>query len=367
MKVKRLLAVGLVMAGLVPLACGGDDGGGEDEEAEGPEFSEVPGLLATAYCDGLAKCMPPEIVAGFLGTPNCEAFVEKQLDNAWFQAVDAALTEGTVEYHPGRLDECRVAIRDGGCTSNRYIPACEATLSGTVASDGDCAQDTECIGDSFCQVDGLCPGVCTPKLEDGDACSRTAECGEGSVCLDAVCTAQLGEGDECEQCGVGCGGGLVCLGASEADGTTGTCRSLNDILTAPEGEPCDIEGELCEPGSYCAVSLDGDTVVWTCEPRAPSGGTCNVAFPDMCPPGEYCSGVNPSVGVVRGICSQLPTEGNDCVPGDCGTGRCAAEHVCVDGTCRKLKENEASCQESTECFSGNCEAGTCVPDTPCAF
>ncbi len=367
MKVKRLLAVGLVMAGFVPLACGSDGDGGEEEEEEGPDFSEVPALVATAYCDGLAKCMPPEIIAEFLGTPNCDAFLEKQLGNGFFEAVEVGLEEGTIEYHAGRLEECRIAIRDGGCTSNRYIPECEAALSGTVASDGDCVQDAECIGERFCKVEALCPGACAPKLEDGDDCTRDAECAEGSVCFEAVCTPELGEGDECEECGVGCGGGRFCLGASEDEDTTGTCRSLNDVLVAAEGEACDIHGDLCEPGAHCAVSNDGGVASWTCEAQAPSGGTCNVSFPDMCPSGEYCSGVNPAVGVVQGICTQLPTDGNDCVPGSCGRGRCAAEHVCVEGTCRKLKQNDASCEAPVECFSGNCEAGTCVPDTPCAI
>jgi hypothetical protein len=111
------------------------------------------------------------------------------------------------------------------------------------------------------------------------------------------------------------------------------------------------------------VSLDNDTATWTCVPRAPSGGACNLAVPDMCPPSEYCAGLNAGVGVVRGICSQLPTDGDDCAPDD----RCAAEHVCVEGTCHKLEPNGEDCSTGKQCYSSNCdEVGSCAPNTSCA-
>ncbi len=369
MKVKRWFAVGLVLVGAVPVACGGGgDGGGKDEEETGPEFAEVPELLAEAYCDALAGCMPPSLIAQFLGTRNCDAYARKQLENGFLTAVETAIEEGTVTYHPGRVKACLNEIRQGGCTANAYLEECEAALAGTVATEGDCMQDAECIGDRFCRVDDLCPGVCSPKREDGERCAREEECSSGSVCHEGRCTSELRAGDECESCGVGCGGGLFCLGADEETGETGTCQSLNDLFTAPEGEPCDIEGELCEPGASCAASVEGGEVSWTCEPPASSGGDCQLAIPDMCPTGEYCAGLAPRVGVLQGICSQLPTEGLDCLPGDCGGGRCAADHACVEGICRRLKPNGESCAGKAECYSDHCdESGLCGPDTPCSI
>ena len=360
---KRVLAVGLVAMGLVPLACGkGDDDDSPEDEVAATEFSEVPELLAAAYCDALAECMPAELIAGWLGTRDCDTYMLKSLQNGLIDAVEVALEEGTVIYDGSKVMACLDEIRHDGCAPNVYHPACELALAGTVASDGDCSQDAECIGDRVCLVDGLCPGQCSPRRANGDRCDRDDECREGSLCSNAVCTALLGPGEECEEGGVECERGYLCLGASANEGRTGTCRSTQELFTAAEGDPCDIQAELCEPGAFCAVSIDNDTVTWTCLPPAPSGGACKLAAPDMCPPGEYCAGLNADVGVVKGICSQLPTGGDDC-----SLGRCAAEHVCVQGVCRELEPNGEDCSTRTQCYSGYCdEVGVCAPNTPCA-
>jgi hypothetical protein len=92
-----------------------------------------------------------------------------------------------------------------------------------------------------------------------------------------------------------------------------------------------------------------------CQSAAASGGTCALAIPDMCPPGEYCGAKN---------CTPLPQNGEPCATGIIFKPTCKAYNRCVNGTCRAMGANGNTCVDHKECYSGFCDSaagGFCAP------
>ena len=382
---KMALGLGWLALGLTVFACGGtsdaDDeaaggssaSGGEEAtggvggqaqggatNSGGPELDELPALMADAYCDVLADCIPEDLIALWLGTPDCAVLMERRIENGFYPAAEQAIADGTLIYDPSKVESCLAAIRDGGCATNREYSECEAAMDGTVAEGEDCVHDAECAGNLVCIVDGLCPGQCQERLADGEPCTREDDCREGSVCFDSRCTSQLSLDDDCTEAGVDCAGGLLCAGANDEEGQTGTCQPWDDVFSAVEGDSCDLAGTLCESGSACVITVVAGELDFTCGPRVQSGGDCGLAIPDMCPTGEYCAGLDANAGDFEGTCAPLPGNDEPCVD-----NRCAGFHVCVEGTCVRMKENGADCSTHEECYSGRCRDGACSPDTDC--
>jgi len=66
-------------------------------------------------------------------------------------------------------------------------------------------------------------------------------------------------------------------------------------------------GDQCQSDLYCSQ----DT--FTCAPRLGVGGACPLAWPDACPVGEYCDGVDFSGESNEGTCMPLPGAGAPCL------------------------------------------------------
>jgi hypothetical protein len=88
-------------------------------------------------------------------------------------------------------------------------------------------------------------------------------------------------------------------------------------------------------------------------------GSCVIAFPDVCPAGQYCDVPDQAF---EGTCVALPGDGQPCAD---TSVECAANTRCENGTCRSLKDNGASCQTDDSCYGGACVGAQCVIDTPC--
>jgi hypothetical protein len=100
--------------------------------------------------------------------------------------------------------------------------------------------------------------------------------------------------------------------------------------------------------------------------RVASGAACKLAFPTMCPAGEYCDGVNPTMGKIDGTCKPLPTQGQDCIQ-DQGSSGCVEGLVCggSDKKCKPIGKNGAACTSRSECY-GVCTNGVCAAENACS-
>ena len=232
-----------------------------------------------------------------------------------------------------------------------FPEACKQALGGLLAEGEACAHSLECEAGLYCSADA-CPGTCSAPLENGDACGETDVCAPGLTCFDGVCTPLGAEGDECGADALpGCVTGFVCLNEDRDMMTPGTCFSATDVFVASEGQSCNLgrTPTLCREGLSCPLVLGA-----TCQEPVESGAACELAVPDMCPEGEYCSFGNPS-------CLPLPGNGEACAPGISLKPRCKAYLRCVNEVCRRLGDNGDACGAGAECYSGVCgDDGECV-------
>ena len=345
------------LVALMAVGCG-DDGGSTS-------LDEAPTVVAESVCEPLEECLG-ELTELFLGGQSCLDAVEPGIRNAsaplWQESIDA----GRLAYDGSRLGDCADATRRLGCEAlrSRDIPACEEAFEGLVDPGGACVAEVDCAGAAHCAFDAACPGVCTLRVGGGESCEDDVECQSGFVC-NGSCVTPAGSGESCGGgSAVTCEDGLLCAGEGDMD--PGTCKPFDEVLVGALGEPCNlIDGldPLCEPGLSCVIEdFDFMTmeVTQVCAARSSSGGSCFLGFPEACPTGEYCN-ADPMTGVFEGDCVPLPAAGAPCREVDDGLGQaCAPNHACVDGTCRALQANGASCASAGECHSGNCEGGLCA-------
>ena len=380
MKTAQWLLPTLVMLCLSPAACGGEDedDGGRGAPDSGPAVSELPPLLAEALCGSMQECMGP-LLGMFLGGADCEQTVALQLSEGDFGLLQTAVDEGTVEYHPERVQDCLDEIAALGCgiAGSWYSETCEAALTGTVAEGGDCLIDPECAGDRFCRIEDACPGSCAARGSAGDACEEDDQCDRGLSCARAQeggpgqCVALMAEGHSCLEPLQPCAAGMLCGGQDQEGGTPGNCVAIGDVFVSAEGDACDfITGfELCQDGLHCRLELEPAGPVMTCTgEQAPSRGACAFAIPDLCSEGEYCSGLDLAapVPVVEGTCAPLPEAGQPCVIGVFGHSGCATDHACIGGTCFAMRQIGGTCQADDQCYSDNCDpTGVCAQHDPC--
>jgi hypothetical protein len=356
-------------------ACGGEsDSFDTNTPAADVPLENVPERYAEAYCGVLERC------SGFFfelvfPLEDCATLAAEAARQGGFSALEAAVEDGRIEYHPDKAEACFDAIeaRDCADANDRDIEACEAALSGTVPEDGDCELDEECEGSLICETNAVCPGVCVKRYGPGVACLESDECADGLVCSTATahCVAPAGEGGACEggtepQCDVG----LLCVGNDNSQQRPGSCRPLDSVLFQGAGESCDpTNAELCEDGLACVLTGLNEELAaaWECQPIAASGGTCRLGLPEQCPAGEYCDVT--LVGAAAGQaseCETLPAPGEPCAPRPFGfLAACEAYARCEDGLCVALRDLGESCSSSAVCYSGYCAGGACEPPRAC--
>ncbi len=187
-------------------------------------------------------------------------------------------------------------------------------------SDADCLASEQCLGADACTCGTNdcklgckaepCPqpmvamGYCAPKPT---CCTTSAECGEGSVCLDWLggesrCAPAPAE-DQCYR-PEDCAGGMTCENENPC-----TCSDIWCVPSAGTCSPatsgcCDDDGD-CLEGSLCTKDALGG---------GPASGQCVVLFDSAscysdkhCAPGHYCG------SAWAPVCG----EEGDPVPGQC--------------------------------------------------
>ena len=362
------------VAALVLAACGStsDDGinsgGGKDIP-----LADIPPLLADAFCSSVRRCLGDLAELSGLGD-DCTTEQTKAIEDGEIGLIEDAVDAGTVKYDGTKVQGCIDSIKNASCDDlqTRAREECEAAVNGTVAEGGDCMLDAECDGaDLFCKVQSSCPGKCTKLLSVGDECKDSDDCGDGLDCSDATdrCVKPAAPG---ESCGGGiapdCELGLACQGDDEEMGVTGACTDPANVFSEKRGDPCDFDSStLCEIGSFCAITGIGMMGLETeCVAEAPSGGTCNLAIPSMCPADELCSVTVELLmtGVTEGTCEALPGPGQPCAE-TFGSGACVAGSTCIDGTCAAVQRLGGGCTDDAGCYSENCQSGACAPPDPC--
>lgn len=353
------LGVAFIVAG----GCGGssDDGGGGGSIAP----SELPALLAQAYCQALESCFGIIFDEFLPAGEDCVERTQKSLENGELSTLEQAIADGKVKYDGGKVQACLNEIAQSGCAffTDRDIAACVAAVDGTVDQGGDCSSGSECKSPYFCQASGACPGTCAPRLGAGEACEADGNCQDGLVCREdtGVCAQPAAAGQSCEGAsGPPCSPGMLCVGQNQQTGAPGTCQTQAELFVTDLGGDCNpLTGPLCKSGLSCGVeSASASGAVFKCmEPS--TGSSCVLAFPDMCPGEQYCDAPDQEF---QGTCTALPGDGEPCAD---TAAECAAYARCENGTCRSLKDNGGSCQTADSCYSGACVGGQCVIDTPC--
>lgn len=341
---------------LVASACGDDSSSEEDALP----LEELPAGIASVFCGALTQCFG-ELLELF-PSPDCEANLQKQFENEEFPAIQAAVEAGTARYDGTKAPACLRALEQLGCdiAAERSLPACEAALAGTIALGDACSVDAECEGDAFCDVsEGTCPGTCAELRREGESCESDSACINGLSCTGATCEREATQGQPCGGAdGGACRIGLICRGETETD--SGTCANADTILSQDLEESCSPDGaQLCKAGLSCVYTgSEGGEPVFVCREKVASGADCSLGFPEQCPDGEYCD-VDITTGVTEGSCVALPGAGETCLLGEFRTSPCARGLSCLNGECKALKENGATCGSQLECYGGRCLTGQC--------
>ena len=340
--------------------------GGSSTAATVP-IEDLPAEAAQIYCDQLAACAG-EAMADFLpfGDDCVEQFTNALTDGT-LEQWKAAIEAGTVEYHADAAQACLDALDAMGCDlfGNRGPEICEDALDGNVPLGEDCGIDDECDGEAFCLIEAACPGTCSERLGESAACTDDSNCQDGLTCQRRTCLAQAGAGDSCGGPGGSeCEVGLLCLG--EDGDTPGTCTDADEIFTEAEGASCNVQaGPLCSGDLSCVVtSVVGPT--FECQAGLDSGADCTLGFPDPCPDGEYCSGLDIGSGDIDGTCEALPAAGEACA--DTLFGDSCAEYLRCDPealTCTAVERIGGDCDSDTGCYSDVCYSGSCVAPALC--
>lgn len=155
-------------------------------------------------------------------------------------------------------DDCSV----GACASGECHPACSTSCDANAA----CVDDNDCASDYCDHPPGQLTGVCRPACAQGsacnvaDACTRTADCAEGT-CTGGVC--QPACGSSCTP-GSECASSLNCVGADICDTTEQRCvtscagdRTLTSAADFTNARYCwQIDGNLTVSPSFATVDTD---------------------------------------------------------------------------------------------------------------
>jgi len=388
---KALAAIVSLLGGLFAFGCGGGgtfsgnatgdagnsgSGGGGGVGNNGPTLSQIPEEYAAAMCAALSNC---SVTAAnlFLGANDCTSLVAAQIRNGSFPGIQAAVAAGTAKYDPTSVQACTNAVKMQGCTfSNEpYFAECEQALSGTVDERGACSINEECKGDLYCKYSGTCPGTCAPREAKDALCRATKDCQSGLTCFVSTgttgrCATKPTLGQDCgmdlpSECASQSNDAVICWGAS--DTKRGKCVAVNAIASEGIGSDCGVaSSSLCVFGASCQIT-ELLTLSGTCVASAAAASGCPFAYPDPCAKDQYCTAISPNS---PGTCSLLPTAGQPCVTGllqQYSNKICAADHVCVDGTCIKYRGNGESCSSDTVCYSGRCDSQgqQCVTNANC--
>ncbi|TNE49400.1 MAG: hypothetical protein EP343_12035 [Deltaproteobacteria bacterium] len=230
-----------------------------------------------------------------------------------------------------------------GFSCKKWSPA------GTACAEGPCEPGL------FCDVSSSTAGVCKALSSEGQPCRAPAHCQEGLACLNEVCSKPLDGGKACDNVRQ-CKAGFAC--------------SLSQKLCVPTKKP----GESCEFALHCGpdhvcLGLAATTV---CQKGKSEGETCAQHFEcavglqcvqqkcaQLPKEGETCASQGCNVGLTcdrtNNTCVKLPTQGQACLS---AKPKCAADLVCIQGSCQPPGQNGAACGDDEECEPGRLGCGS---------
>jgi len=271
------------------------------------EFMTFFGVVSVADCK--------IILAGLRGSPAQHA---------------AAFDAGHLEYRTQEADAClRTVMPSLVCGDiarllqpgiERYRPykGCHDVLVGSLEEDVQCTFDAECGDDLGCSrgysnnpAEPLpCHGTCRRERTQLSGTCDPTFCAAGQYCgdlMNGVCFPRDQDGQPCSR-------GDQCQATSSCDLETGLCVANASNLELGQG--CDYATRLCKPGTFCD-NTNNDGV---CLQAAEIGEPC---FITGCVAGAVC---NPA-----GQCDALLASGSACVvDAQCESLRCA-NGTCTDG------------------------------------
>jgi hypothetical protein len=343
--------------------------------------SDVAAALARGRCGALEACLGKSLLSASFDGNDCVDFTTRQQADRHLHWLPASIAADRVTFRPAALAQCEKDLVSLGCdvVSKRMPASCEQAVEGQADVDADCTIDQDCKGNAFCDKGALetCPGHCAAPQTSGLPCGASLECADGLVCRDGNCKVPLVEGDTCSRRkGSDCPPGLVCQGI---DGML-TCRSIESLYAAKQGESCDLYGRLCEIGLVCQSQNSGNTS-GTCAPLAAMNATCRPSEPGQCPSTQYCKDARANVSTRApagkdGVCADLPTDAEACIgistqsgqpPCPIGSVCCVPGSVCVAGSaapmCHAMKMAGGACSTNAECYGGLCQANVCAITT----
>jgi hypothetical protein len=192
---------------------------------------------------------------------------------------------------------------DGLCTSQSDLcsDGTQCLAAGSVCADGVCLPT--CSTSVSCPAGYACNypiGVCTGNQ---GACSATAPCDNGAVCVEGHCVGPCGTGDGQAQCGVG----QVCVNG----GCIPDQQAQFDCPNSIDGTACTL------PAGGPGICLHGD-----CYSGCPDGGGCPSSSP-------VCKSVTDNRGAYN-VCGTSTDLGDQCNP---AVGAYCTGATCIDGYC----------------------------------
>lgn len=350
-----------VLSALCVAACGGNDS--SNGSSGGITLEELPKKYAGAFCQLFSNCAG-ELFTIYRPGESCLDTYTTTFEEA-LATLPNAVDAGRLKYHADKVQKCLDDVAAGTCEflSARAPASCKAALEGTVKTGEACTLDAECAGDQYCKVGASCPGACAPYEQAGGNCTSNDNCDSGLKCGDNHhCVKPSAKGEACEEGEPDCADGLLCLGQDDDAKTPGTCYPIADALSGKVGDPCGLDGELCQAGYACEITVF-KPVSGECVKKVAAGSACKVAFPDECPDDQYCLlDDNPLSG---GTCTDRPKAGKECGTTIGGDGVCAAYARCDDGGCREIAHAGESCHDNDTCYSDHCVDGACVTANSC--
>jgi hypothetical protein len=258
-------------------------------------------------------------------------------------AMQKEITAGLISFNASQAAACSSAVAALTCSSIFGLggvsapPACDAAMTGTVATGGTCYSSNDCVS-GYCTWElstGTCPGTCQPFRAQGQSC-QGPDCAAGLVCDGGTCKAQAGVGGACP-----CQNGLWCDGS--------ICKAQ-----LPSGSSCVPSNSGCSPFATCAGSPA------TCQDFVGLGSACSTAV-DRCGIGYVCS---PGTST----CVSAPTVGQACPGGMCVDGYC--DFMMVTPVCKARLAAGATCNPmymGMDCASLACSATSKCESSLCAM
>lgn len=187
-----------------------------------------------------------------------------------------------------------------------------------------CGATIDAVNQGLVEFDGTYVDACVEELVRlTERCTVTAaDIVYASFDLSAICGLAFqgtkAAGEAC-QIDAECAHATDTVAACDDDALICVQSRVHD-----QGGVCDLTGNFCGPGLYCAYDLSQMPYVGTCEPVQGLGSTCDpgdVVSP--CGPGRYCD-------VATSSCLPAQAFGSPCARDvECASLSCTAEGTCA--------------------------------------